>query len=201
MLPDDEDLARFDIPPCSAQEWKAVEKLSYLPYFERVWIIQEVRFASSVVFFWGTQEIEWLTIEYGFLWLSSFASSEFPTHYALFSDHATSLEDWLIGSQDSISTGSRDKIFGLLGLIKEEEWNVPVQDRIRADYAKSDAMLHVSWQDISSEALKVLRLLSELKYLPDWILSKKYHLGLIILAPALPPGGIHSEFMDACAGT
>ena len=39
-------LVGHDLPPSSSRKWAALNHLTQLPYFRRVWIIQEVRLAT-----------------------------------------------------------------------------------------------------------------------------------------------------------
>lgn len=59
----DEFLNRHNLPVSGAREWRAVNAMVALPYFTRVWILQEVILAHRVIVMWGKTRIpfEFLT--------------------------------------------------------------------------------------------------------------------------------------------
>ncbi|KAI1102044.1 heterokaryon incompatibility protein-domain-containing protein [Jackrogersella minutella] len=49
-------------PDASAQEWKALREFFYNPWFERIWIVQEVVHARRAIAILGNWQVEWRAI-------------------------------------------------------------------------------------------------------------------------------------------
>jgi len=47
----------------SRENWYPVAGLNRCPWWERVWIIQEIALAKDLLFFWGMEEIQWTNID------------------------------------------------------------------------------------------------------------------------------------------
>src|SRR5690606_332526 len=47
------------IPQLQSRRWKALRKLVQSPWFDRVWIIQEVALASAITVHYGTLRLGW----------------------------------------------------------------------------------------------------------------------------------------------
>jgi hypothetical protein len=56
---DSEGRTFFDLPPLYALEWRGFLAIFDLPYFKRIWIIQEVAVSSSVEGFCGSDSVAW----------------------------------------------------------------------------------------------------------------------------------------------
>lgn len=50
-------LQSLNLPPKASPMWLALSHFIELPYFERVWVVQEVHFATAQVMYWGETEI------------------------------------------------------------------------------------------------------------------------------------------------
>ena len=55
----DDILSSHGLPTSESDEWKAFLSICTLYYFERLWIIQEIRLAKKVVLVWGETELQW----------------------------------------------------------------------------------------------------------------------------------------------
>lgn len=62
------------LPELSSIKWTALRDLLQVPYFERVWIIQEVMLGSSKFILWGSKELLWEDLVAVLTWLSFMAS-------------------------------------------------------------------------------------------------------------------------------
>ncbi|KAF4445549.1 hypothetical protein F53441_10722 [Fusarium austroafricanum] len=56
-FPSDEKLQKLKLPTRSSPSWSSLETMLRLPYFKRVWIIQEIVVASTYRLLWGSMEI------------------------------------------------------------------------------------------------------------------------------------------------
>ncbi|KAF4439117.1 putative HET-6OR heterokaryon incompatibility protein (het-6OR allele) [Fusarium austroafricanum] len=56
-FPKDEDLQSPGLPTRGSLAWKALNTMFELPYFERIWIIQEIAVAPSFTILWSNMEI------------------------------------------------------------------------------------------------------------------------------------------------
>jgi len=131
--------------------WKQLVGLFKLPYWERVWIIQEICLAQRIKILYGAMECEW----------DDFCATErIVAHYVRYFDHPDQSTDFalanLLGttaatlqrrrsmlesitlydmveiSEMSLCQDKRDKIYGILGLVRD----IKVED-IEIDYDKS----------------------------------------------------------------
>ena len=57
LVIDERELLDNGLPPASSPEWSAFQTPITLPYFSRVWVLQELMLASKVSMFWGAHPI------------------------------------------------------------------------------------------------------------------------------------------------
>ena len=58
-FPTNQQLKKLKLPPREAPDWNALEALLRNRYFERVWVLLEVRVGWEVFLVWGETEIRW----------------------------------------------------------------------------------------------------------------------------------------------
>ncbi|KAH8787246.1 heterokaryon incompatibility protein-domain-containing protein [Hyaloscypha finlandica] len=133
--------------------WLAFAKFLALPWFSRVWVVQEAMVAKSLVFQWGSNEISWETISgivsklenshiLGALVLASPSSQ--PARFLISriqgfkSCRIITLHHLLAAFNSRDSTDPRDKIYALLGLIRNApgygidiDYTIPDHDLLR----------------------------------------------------------------------
>lgn len=112
------------------------------PYFSRVWVVQEVALSKSIIMMCGDTAVEWTGFMQGEcmrqLYTSSYYDS-FPTVFRLSRQHnlgAATLLDALLLGRSCNASDPRDKVFGLLGIVCEE-------DRPPANYSLSTAEVYM----------------------------------------------------------
>jgi hypothetical protein len=76
----DEFLAEHGLPSMSSPKWRALNHLAVLPYFRRVWIIQETRLATSCTLLWGACWISLSDFVSLIPWLLSFCFTQYDVH-------------------------------------------------------------------------------------------------------------------------
>jgi hypothetical protein len=133
--------------------WLAFAKIFVLPWFSRVWVVQESMVAKSLVFQWGSNQISWETISgivsklgnshvLGTLVFADPSST--PARFLISrvqgfqSDRIITLHSLLAAFSFHDSTDPRDKIYALLGLIRNAtgygivpDYNIPVHNLFR----------------------------------------------------------------------
>lgn len=147
-FPSDQDLSLRGLPPRSSTEWEALVYMCNLPYFTRVWVVQELMVASEALMMWGEFEIGWSIFRTVLDWLLSNRcylrdSQGRPgfnikyTQYMLALRETDTLIDWLDITSGKEAADPRDRVFAVLGLAREVLQDLP---RImEADYHKSEA--------------------------------------------------------------
>lgn len=137
-------LQQHQLPGTQAPEWRALNHLLQLPYFERIWIVQEVKLAASAEVLWGDCVIDWESLKVVFDWVYKstalrrrYNDEDAPLIDPLaarrsvdLSSEYRSLEAVIGMSVFRKSTDERDKIYGVLGLVEEGS-------NIEVDYSKS----------------------------------------------------------------
>ncbi|CAF9922506.1 MAG: hypothetical protein ALECFALPRED_002107 [Alectoria fallacina] len=131
--------------------WKALAHFFSRTWWERVWVVQEVVWATDVIVVCGTREMSWNSLLHGSLHLQQAAatSNNIAINTVLGLAHSSfviqmaelrrkrmdalplSLERVLAMARVRRSTDPRDKIFGVLSLLPLEEWPCS------PDYSKS----------------------------------------------------------------
>lgn len=126
----------------TATVYQGLETLYDLPYFSRVWCIQEIRLATHIIVMWGEELISWDDIGRTAWWtcdnqatipaLSEIRSDNAFLMYAP-STNKSSLLQTVDFYKDWQATDPRDKIYALLHLVKFEE----EIEAMELDYNKS----------------------------------------------------------------
>ncbi|KAJ4293827.1 hypothetical protein N0V88_005340 [Collariella sp. IMI 366227] len=189
-FPTDAKLAELKLPPKSSPQWKHLESLLTLPYFERIWVIQEVHAARKVTFLWGETELSWEDLRWAsyytyqncFYVKSSVGLRE--EHFSLsvvgpmilFAPDRPSVqwEDFLRETRGFKASDARDKFFALTGIINDKS-------AVVVDYTKSIPEVYAQATAAiinSSQTLRILsfacfkpagRIYDEPNWTPDWI--------------------------------
>ncbi|KAJ3534133.1 hypothetical protein NM208_g1039 [Fusarium decemcellulare] len=143
-FPSNEELQRLRLPARDSPAWTAFNRLLKLPYFTRVWIIQEIAVAEDFQILWGESVIPGrqfrLVHDWGFRngFFRQDASISSPSPSLDLSNSMVLVErsqDWMqlmVATRGYESTDKRDRIFALIGLVED------TQRGIVADYNKSD---------------------------------------------------------------
>lgn len=134
----DMNLLQDDLPQRQSPKWQAFRRLISLPYWERMWIVQEVVLSSSAITLWGDCEIGWDDILQVMRWAyqsdslhqrSPLVDRENLSRFLSLYFGKASLWRLLHMTQERKATDERDRVFALLGLCEDED--------IVADYTKS----------------------------------------------------------------
>jgi hypothetical protein len=64
QFPTDIELRDLGLPMRESPKWNALNNMLKLPYFTRIWIVQEIAVAQAVTVMWGTSEISWATVHF-----------------------------------------------------------------------------------------------------------------------------------------
>lgn len=150
----EEALRMENLPPRDSSKWRAYKRLMALPYFRRVWMVQEVLLASKATAFWGDVELSWLHIARAAIWGAK--SSDFQDLHPIEDGGLTSEENctmvrqlydsnndasdfpgsslhWMIGVLAyREASDARDKIYAILNLVAEAERTGFVVDYTRS---------------------------------------------------------------------
>ncbi|KAI4954022.1 hypothetical protein J4E91_001731 [Alternaria rosae] len=113
---------RSDHP--SGTAFADVSKILCLPYFSRIWVIQEVLLGNSATLSVGKHTIHWK--DFRDLVQNSLSGQHKKPASALVEhfdskDGEMSLLSWLKATKDSRCGDLRDRVYGLMGLISEED--------------------------------------------------------------------------------
>jgi hypothetical protein len=146
-FPSNEQLQARGLPTRPDPRWDALAYLLELPYFSRMWIVQEARVARRGLIVWGNcmldraelmRTIAWLSI--GFARQSSGEHSGISTEEAigtLFKSH-TSLSALLEVTRGHKSRDPRVRYYALLGLYDRKPlFGTKARNFLKADYSKS----------------------------------------------------------------
>jgi hypothetical protein len=148
-FPEDQELLDLGLPTRDSPAWDALNTLFNVPYFSRVWIIQEVAVASDFALLWGDVTIS--KHEFKTFRLAALAHKlsdvdlekgspqlEWNTVALLYMGHYQVGDTNLLQLVSSVSsthaTDARDKIFALIGLAGDRNYNtVPNYNRKKAE--------------------------------------------------------------------
>ncbi|USP74030.1 hypothetical protein yc1106_01304 [Curvularia clavata] len=114
--------------------WKSLKELYKRPWFSRVWCVQEIRLAQDALVLWGDHEISWECLSLAASWIFDKGISqetsdfEVPSDVQQFVSYPDTLRDKdlyplliaLFNFRDFESTDPRDKVYGLLNLLKNQ---------------------------------------------------------------------------------
>ncbi|KAF5595961.1 heterokaryon incompatibility 6 OR allele [Fusarium pseudocircinatum] len=148
LFPEDQELLNLGLPTRDSPAWDALNKMLSVPYFSRVWIIQEVAVASDFALLWGDisiskQELKKFRLAALYYKLSDVDIEKgspgvlwnpvallYMGHYKVGDD---SLLHLVSSTLSTNATDARDKIFALIGLAGDRSYGmVP-------DYSRSEA--------------------------------------------------------------
>ncbi|KAF5966583.1 putative het-6OR heterokaryon incompatibility protein (het-6OR allele) [Fusarium bulbicola] len=148
IFPEDQELLDLSLPTRDSPAWSALNTMLGVPYFSRVWIIQEVAVASDFALLWGDSTIskrEFQKFRLAALYYKlSDVDVEKGSPGVLWNPVALLYMGYYIVGDDSLlhlvsstsssnATDARDKIFALIGLASNGSYDmVP-------DYSKSEA--------------------------------------------------------------
>lgn len=188
-FPKGAELVRLGLPDLADGSWQALRKMLSLPYFERVWVIQEVIQARKPRIFFKGGVISWkLFLEaMGWLWVWNFSMPNLSLQEPSFSLHqpkimgiyigyessrqAMSTKFYLLarGTRDLESTDPRDKLFALAGIADDGE-EVPI------DYGKNESEVFEDFARYAIRAERNLNILSDVTHddqnpgdTPSWV--------------------------------
>ena len=172
-FPRNAELEKRGLPLRDATCWEDLQEMLRLPYFERMWVVQECRVASKLLVLWGAEQIPWSKFYHTYSWVAINACAGDSGHGSeprsvdlninaeiLFSP-ANSAQpddmDWLDlfkGTRLHKAGDCRDKVYGLLGLFGEDG------PSIRPDYHKSASEVFAEIVTNMIPKMSNLRLLS-----------------------------------------
>lgn len=154
----DADLAEHGLPPATAPEWEAFNALLAVAYWSRVWIYQEIHLAQDREMLWGSATIPWEDFckALKYLLLNTYlhrnagavldswqmAQGQVPRtglssadlaaiNSVIYRPNGESLHVLLTIVSSRSATDTRDKVYGVLGLLKSG------RDWFTVDYSKS----------------------------------------------------------------
>lgn len=145
-----QDLENEGFPGAWSPAWSAFKTFLRLPYFSRVWILQEMALASTSLLLWGKTVISIDRLHRSAIQLirlgersnGIFPASEtsyFLSFLAIVSGRpGRSLLDLATATKGRRATDPRDLVFALRGLLKSEH------EGIQADYSKSLAEVYTA---------------------------------------------------------
>ncbi|KAH7336283.1 heterokaryon incompatibility protein-domain-containing protein [Rhexocercosporidium sp. MPI-PUGE-AT-0058] len=184
--PSAKDNEEWGLPPFDSPDWECLMRFFGRSWFERVWIVQEVRVSSSALALIGDYEIAWMIIYIASSWFATKNYKYLPSGSGIYAGHIgivgwpnrigchklnadssfrVPLNQIIRKMRPSKATDPRDKIFGFLGLAAEAEGSE--DSRLKPDYSKS---LERTYRDASRfliETERSLQILSAVCWVPD----------------------------------
>jgi len=200
-------------------QWAAVRKFFKIPWFERVWIVQEVALAKAISIHIGPYTIEWSTFVKAIQWYIEdidFVYKSIVDSDSFFNNACSLREAWarrtfLEGSADSIqfllgvfghwkATCPSDKVYGLLGLSNEHD-----AEGLLVDYDLSITQIFSNVVRFHIERDRRLDILAQChnppifqglpSWVPDWTPDRMYRQTLS--ESYRPPGSAKVLFQPA----
>ncbi|KAK0510554.1 hypothetical protein JMJ35_006986 [Cladonia borealis] len=118
--------------PFDDETWKSVWDLLRRPWFERLWIWQEVRLAREAYLFCGNEGVPWESLRRAILYLRRASKPEGFSHLIRCCYNLVSYGDYVAGAFDSLDiiledtkfascSDPRDKIFAVLSLAHKDK--------------------------------------------------------------------------------
>lgn len=183
-----DDLLRFwGLPARADESWPALGSTTSLPYFERVWTVQEVLMARDAVVLYPGGLIRWDMFTDASVWLitkdfgnrdpspnDSQGGIHFPRILTFYWEARRHPKKWriydLVRSTIQLkSTDPRDKIFALAGLVLDGE-------EVAISYAKSPMQVFEEFARHAINSEESLRILSDAQHTypedrgkPSWV--------------------------------
>jgi hypothetical protein len=194
--------------PFNGVELLSVSEFLHRPWFERLWIWQEVHLASGdIEVMVGGRTIAWATLKFAVLCLywkptAHFGQQEaFLKRLATVSDLCLAIGDYSINSlidnsKHSVCSDPRDKIYALLSLLQN-----PSEIGIEPDYTKSvyqtyqDATLSLIESSNTLQILVVVETHDHLEGVPSWVPNVSLFVfrsiwNIVFIPITLPIGGL-----------
>ena len=190
--PNTEDFERLFLPASDSPKWQDLGKLMRRPWFQRVWIIQEVVLSQQIIVMCGTRCISWADLA-----LFSFCMVDNDFEQYLYSQESsvgkdedlesgsiralkiarikdyndtsprkTTFLDGLVEGRAAQATNPRDKVFAIMGLTNTQ-WYPDYSDEVIDVYSKA-ALKIESTPDLGNLLCCVDHLQPTLN-LPSWI--------------------------------
>ncbi|MCJ1288353.1 hypothetical protein MMC26_007708 [Xylographa opegraphella] len=145
-FPADKALIEHGLPPRDHPQWDALVHLTGLPYFTRVWVIQEVSVASKVLMIWGETEFDMLDFRSAISWASrnncAFSTDVEPAKdskpgidaapFMVVNRLSGTLLQLLARTEACRASDPRDKVYALLGLV--DNHHDRFKPLLKADY-------------------------------------------------------------------
>ena len=176
--------------PFDYETWKSVGDLLSQPWFERLWIWQEVRLAREAHLFCGNEGVPWESLRRATLYLRRASRPEGFSHLIGCCYNLVSYGDYVAGAFDSLDiilentkfascSDPRDKIFAVLSLVRKDETR-----GLDPNYAKSaeavfqDLVMHYTSNIQSLTILSHCELLDDAggmklpTWVPDWTVPR-----------------------------
>lgn len=140
------------------QDWVVLARLFYRPWFERLWVIQELAVSKSAIAVWGKPKILWHHIERAARYILRpgtplppphlarilpFMGAHRVTQVALSSMLNVDTKDILTilhNTQGTMCTDPRDRLYAILGIVDDSE----AQD-VEIDYSISVQEVYCNW--------------------------------------------------------
>lgn len=142
VLPTTANLAAAGLPERDGEDWAAFNTLLALPYFSRMWILQECILAPSRLILWDTTAFDWEELARALEWCKeSVGLHNMPDspvgREALLRAYPLILKERGLHGLLRLGAGReaterRDRVFALLGLLREEE-----RGCVGVDYGKA----------------------------------------------------------------
>ena len=194
---EDKKLQELGLPLSDAPDWIALASLLSKPYFERIWVLQELVMATSIVVFCGSFQLPWAALEMTYRvllatgWnfeLKRLASQHYrqlELQALDFLPIATTLKHspgkklgllmLLDVARVLLATDPKDKIIALLGMAIEAE-NSDMSLALRPDYGKSVQQVYTEFTGtlITGSNFDLLssverKAFRQIKHLPSWV--------------------------------
>ncbi|KAK5657183.1 hypothetical protein OQA88_3241 [Cercophora sp. LCS_1] len=154
-------LARHGLPEVGAPEWRSINALVALPYFTRVWILQEVILARRLTFKWGRTEIAWEPLSQFATWAGKNPSLynyrgvlldqkgifRLFNYQVILPDETPTFEECILKVKSRSCTVEVDRIYSVLGLVGDGPSVLP-------DYSLSASRV---FQDVTLAVCKLRR--------------------------------------------
>ncbi|KAM0145510.1 hypothetical protein ACHAPG_011586, partial [Botrytis cinerea] len=163
-FPQDEFLRQMSLPIRSSPIWNDFNSMLTLPYFSRIWIIQEIAVSRAFRMLWGNVEIPGHVLRNALTCakLHSMDERDIITHSPVLSlgnvprilysegNHIQDLLALVLQTGNQQATDGRDKIFALIGLSHN--------NNLMPDYSQTEASLFKEFalQEITRSNLKIL---------------------------------------------
>jgi hypothetical protein len=174
--------------------WDCVSNVADLPWFSRVWVLQEIGLARDAVLWWGRSAIDWISFTNAARFLFAHGQVTFRTHgnrpyqkimamRSLYQPRrSTTMLEVLEGARGYDASDPRDKVYSLLA-------HPCIQSRlpfsspklITADYSKTKVEIYLESALVILSETRRLRLLSavvgpmlhehhdSVDYIPTWV--------------------------------